>query len=68
MVIGDLFSFAFFRRLCAYPKGRNVNYLSLFLDVVDSESLPSGWSRYVKIRLTVVKQVSEEHSVIKGDS
>ncbi|CAH8269045.1 unnamed protein product [Arabidopsis lyrata] len=52
-------------RLCAYPKGRNVNYLSLFLDVVDSESLPSGWSRYVKIRLTVVKQVSEEHSVIK---
>ncbi|CAL9245920.1 unnamed protein product [Arabidopsis halleri] len=44
-------------RLCAYPKGRNINkYLSLFLEVVDFESLPSGWSRYVKMRLTVVKQ------------
>ncbi|XP_010507517.1 PREDICTED: MATH domain and coiled-coil domain-containing protein At3g58410-like [Camelina sativa] len=52
-------------RLCAFPKGRNVNYMSLFLEAVDFESLPSGWRRYVKIRLTIVKQVSEEQSVIR---
>lgn len=39
----------------AYPKGNfEANYLSLFLDVADSESLPSGWRRHTKFRLTVV--------------
>ncbi|XP_010507520.2 PREDICTED: MATH domain and coiled-coil domain-containing protein At3g58410-like [Camelina sativa] len=52
-------------RLCAFPKGRNDNYLCLYLDVVDFDSLPSGWRRYVKFRLNIVKQVVGEQSVIK---
>ncbi|XP_019099877.1 PREDICTED: MATH domain and coiled-coil domain-containing protein At3g58410-like isoform X3 [Camelina sativa] len=43
-------------RLLAYPKGNNCDHLSLFLEVADVESLPSGWRRYVKLRLSVVKQ------------
>ncbi|KAL1201590.1 MATH domain and coiled-coil domain-containing protein [Cardamine amara subsp. amara] len=52
-------------RLLAYPNGDNVDNLSLFLEVADIESLPYGWGRFVKLRLTIVKQVSEEHSVLK---
>uniref|UniRef100_M4DDK4 MATH domain-containing protein n=1 Tax=Brassica campestris TaxID=3711 RepID=M4DDK4_BRACM len=42
--------------LHAYPKGNKVDYLSLYLEVADSESLPSGWRKYVKFRLSIVKQ------------
>ncbi|CAH8256663.1 unnamed protein product [Arabidopsis lyrata] len=44
-------------RLCAYPKGYQVvDYFSLFLQIVDYESLPSRWSRNVKYRLTILPQ------------
>ncbi|AEE79778.1 putative protein [Arabidopsis thaliana] len=43
-------------RLSIYPKGNNCDYLSLFLEVADFKSLPSGWRRYVKLRLYIVKQ------------
>ncbi|CAD5326176.1 unnamed protein product [Arabidopsis thaliana] len=33
-------------RLSIYPKGNNCDYLSLFLEVADFKSLPSGWRRY----------------------
>ena len=59
------------RRLGAYPKGNaeNVNVsLSLFQEVADSESLPNGWKRHIKYRLTVVNQISEKLSAQKGDS
>ncbi|KAG7593565.1 MATH/TRAF domain [Arabidopsis thaliana x Arabidopsis arenosa] len=52
-------------RLVAYPKGcgGGINKsLSLYLDVVDSESLPSGWKRHTTFRLTVVNQISEKLS------
>ncbi|ANM64063.1 TRAF-like family protein [Arabidopsis thaliana] len=45
-------------RLSIYPKGNNCDYLSLFLEVADFKSLPSGWRRYVKLRLYIVKQLS----------
>ncbi|CAL9216970.1 unnamed protein product [Arabidopsis halleri] len=50
-------------RLLAYPKG-NVDdtHFSLFLEVADSESLPYGWKRHTKCRLTVVNQISEKLS------
>lgn len=63
-----MFLINFFRRLLAFPKGNNVDYLSLYLEVADFEPLPSGWRRYVKLQLTVVKQVSEKGSAVKGDS
>ncbi|KAL9858277.1 putative MATH/TRAF domain, phospholipase [Arabidopsis thaliana] len=47
-------------RLYAYPKGNKS--LSLFLNVADSESLPDGWKRHTKFRLTVVNQTSEKLS------
>ncbi|CAG7902946.1 unnamed protein product [Brassica rapa] len=54
--------------LVAFPKGNNGDYLSLYLDVADFETLPCGWRRYVKLRLTVVNQLSPKLSVVKGDS
>ncbi|XP_023638961.1 MATH domain and coiled-coil domain-containing protein At3g58410 [Capsella rubella] len=44
-------------RILAYPKGDNCDHLSLFLEIADVASLPSGWRRYVKLRLSVVKQL-----------
>ncbi|CAF2173119.1 unnamed protein product [Brassica napus] len=52
-------------RLYAYPKGDNCDYLSLYLEVVDWKSLPSGWRRFVKLRLSVVKQSYDIDSVMK---
>ncbi|CAN7128666.1 unnamed protein product, partial [Brassica rapa subsp. narinosa] len=54
--------------LVAFPKGNNGDYLSLYLDVADFETLPCGWRRYVKLRLIVVNQLSPKLSVVKGDS
>ncbi|XP_019094885.1 PREDICTED: MATH domain and coiled-coil domain-containing protein At1g31400-like [Camelina sativa] len=52
-------------RLTAYPNGNgdSINKcLSLFLSIADSESLPSGWKRHAKYRLTVDNQISEKLS------
>ena len=58
------------RNLVAYPKGYGdkVNtHFSLFLQVADSESLPNGWKRHIKFRLTVANQISEKLSKQRGD-
>ncbi|XP_019094238.1 PREDICTED: MATH domain and coiled-coil domain-containing protein At1g31390-like [Camelina sativa] len=52
-------------RFLVYPKGKGVivdDYLSLYLDVPDSDSLPNGWKRHTKFRLTVVNQIWERIS------
>lgn len=55
-----------FRHLRAYPKGyNNANYLSLFLGVAVPTSLPSGWRRHTKFRLTLVNQSSDKLSQSK---
>ncbi|CAN6935284.1 unnamed protein product [Brassica oleracea] len=47
----------------AYPKGNKVdNFLSLYLEVADYGSLPSGWRRHTRYRLIVVNQRSENLS------
>ncbi|RID54466.1 hypothetical protein BRARA_G01789 [Brassica rapa] len=48
-------------RLSIYPKGlfNKEQDLSLFLEVADVKSLPFGWKRLVKFRLTIAKEVSE---------
>ncbi|CAH8321302.1 unnamed protein product [Eruca vesicaria subsp. sativa] len=43
-------------RLCAYPKGNNVDYLFLFLEVADHDSLPCGWRRNARYSLCIVNQ------------
>ncbi|KAF8061051.1 hypothetical protein N665_1213s0007 [Sinapis alba] len=49
-------------RLCAYPKGNNVDYLFLFLEVADHDSLPCGWRRNVQYSLSIVNQNTIKHS------
>ncbi|KAF3517952.1 hypothetical protein DY000_02061703 [Brassica cretica] len=64
--LSDSFLLMFFRRLSVYPKGIYISdHLSLFLEVADVKSLPFGWRRLMKFRLTIAKQVSEGPSVLK---
>ncbi|KAJ4885053.1 MATH domain and coiled-coil domain-containing protein [Raphanus sativus] len=49
--------------ISAYPKGYKVdNFLSVYLEVPDCGSLPSGWRRHARYRLIVVNQRSEKLS------
>ncbi|KAJ9189110.1 hypothetical protein P3X46_000441 [Hevea brasiliensis] len=54
-------------RLYIYPKGNNVNYLSIYLEVADSTSLPRGWSREARYSFAVVNQINSR-STVKKDS
>ncbi|KAL0709113.1 hypothetical protein Bca4012_016091 [Brassica carinata] len=38
-------------RILIFPKGNNVDHLSMYLDVADAASLPYGWSRYAQFSL-----------------
>ncbi|KAL0714732.1 hypothetical protein Bca4012_021711 [Brassica carinata] len=53
--------------LLIHPKEDNVSSLSMGLEVADPESLPSGWRRYVKLRLSVAKQFSGELALLNGE-
>ncbi|XP_033136010.1 MATH domain and coiled-coil domain-containing protein At3g58410 isoform X1 [Brassica rapa] len=46
------------------PKEENVNSLYMGLEVADPESLPSGWRRYVKLRLSVGNQYLGELALL----
>jgi len=52
----------------AYPKGINKAHdsFSLFLNVPDNESLPTGWRRHAKVSFSLVNQGSEKLSQRKG--
>ncbi|KAL3828639.1 hypothetical protein ACJIZ3_017441 [Penstemon smallii] len=52
-------------RILIFPKGNNADFLSMYLDVADSASLPYGWSRYAHFSLAVVNQVHTKYSVRK---
>ncbi|BFG34993.1 hypothetical protein CerSpe_212670 [Prunus speciosa] len=52
-------------RVLIFPKGNNVDHLSMYLDVADSASLPYGWSRYAQFCLGVVNQIHNKYSVRK---
>ncbi|XP_058213297.1 MATH domain and coiled-coil domain-containing protein At3g58270-like isoform X2 [Rhododendron vialii] len=43
-------------RVLIYPKGNNVEYLSLYLDVGDLATLPYGWTRYAQFSISVINQ------------
>ena len=69
VLLSDSFLLIFFRRLVVYLKGLfKSDHISLFLEVADVKSLPFGWRRLMKFRLTIAKQVSEGPSVLKSDS
>jgi ubiquitin carboxyl-terminal hydrolase 7 len=53
-------------RILIFPKGNNVDHLSMYLDVSDAASLPYGWSRYAQFSLAVVNQIHTRYTVRKG--
>ncbi|KAL2900926.1 Ubiquitin carboxyl-terminal hydrolase 12, partial [Bienertia sinuspersici] len=52
-------------RILIFPKGNNVDYLSMYLDVADAPALPYGWSRYAAFSLLVVNQAHHKYSIRK---
>ncbi|KAI3916569.1 hypothetical protein MKW98_026311 [Papaver atlanticum] len=52
-------------RVLIFPKGNNVDQLSMYLDVADSQNLPYGWSRYAQFSLAVVNQSQNKFTVRK---
>ncbi|XP_052200260.1 ubiquitin C-terminal hydrolase 12-like [Diospyros lotus] len=52
-------------RLLIFPKGNNVKYFSMYLDVADSASLPSGWGIHAGFSLGVINQINVSNSVRK---
>ncbi|XP_039161156.1 ubiquitin carboxyl-terminal hydrolase 12-like [Eucalyptus grandis] len=49
-----------------FPRGNNAEHLSIYLDVADSERLPSRWSRNTNFKLILVDQNNYGNSRIKG--
>ncbi|KAK1409859.1 hypothetical protein QVD17_36388 [Tagetes erecta] len=52
-------------RVLIYPRGNNVDRLSMYLDVADSSSLPYGWSRNLQLSLAVVNQIRNKFTIKK---
>ncbi|XP_074565109.1 ubiquitin C-terminal hydrolase 13-like [Curcuma longa] len=52
-------------RVLIFPRGNNVEYLSMYLDVADSANLPYDWSRYAKFGLSVINQIHNKYSIRK---
>ncbi|KAG7549768.1 TRAF-like [Arabidopsis thaliana x Arabidopsis arenosa] len=52
-------------RILIFPKGNNVDHLSMYLDVSDAASLPYGWSRYAQFSLAVVNQIHSRYTIRK---
>ncbi|XP_058183376.1 ubiquitin C-terminal hydrolase 12-like isoform X3 [Rhododendron vialii] len=52
-------------RVLIFPKGNNVEHLSMYLDVADSATLPYGWCRYAQFSLSVINQVQTKYTVRK---
>ncbi|KAG6502702.1 hypothetical protein ZIOFF_034988 [Zingiber officinale] len=52
-------------RVLIFPKGNNVDHLSMYLDVADSATLPYGWSRYAQFALAIVNQVHGKYTIRK---
>ncbi|MED6205901.1 hypothetical protein PIB30_022032 [Stylosanthes scabra] len=55
-------------RILVFPKGNNVDRLSVYLNVADSRLLSYGWSGYAQFSLTVVNQLHNKFSIRKEAS
>lgn len=49
-----------------FPKGNNVDNLSMYLDVADSAHLPYGWSKCAQFSIAVVNQFHDQLTIRKG--
>ncbi|KAJ9559114.1 hypothetical protein OSB04_013728 [Centaurea solstitialis] len=62
----DIFTVGGYKwRVLVFPKGNNVEHLSMYLDVADSTTLQYGWSRYAQFSLAVVNQIHNKFTVRK---
>ncbi|KAJ8476606.1 hypothetical protein OPV22_020333 [Ensete ventricosum] len=52
-------------RLLLFPKGNNVDSLSIYMDAADSDSLVFGWTRFAHFGLTVIDQIKSDRSITK---
>ncbi|XP_009379676.1 ubiquitin C-terminal hydrolase 12-like isoform X1 [Pyrus x bretschneideri] len=52
-------------RILIFPMGNKVDYLSMYLDVADSGTMPYGWSTYAHFSLAVVNQIHSKYSIRK---
>ncbi|KAL3335872.1 hypothetical protein AABB24_031873 [Solanum stoloniferum] len=52
-------------RILIFPKGKNAEYLSMYLGAADSAALPSGWIIYAHFSLSVVNQTQNDYSIRK---
>ncbi|XP_078435308.1 ubiquitin C-terminal hydrolase 13-like isoform X2 [Wolffia australiana] len=52
-------------RILIFPKGNNVDHLSMYLDVADSQNLPYGWSRHAQFSLAVINQIQHKYTLRK---
>ncbi|KAI6673916.1 hypothetical protein NL676_001822, partial [Syzygium grande] len=55
-------------RILVFPKGNGKNgkdYLSLYLDIPDSATLPNGWTRNAELSLSVIDQIDNVRSITK---
>ncbi|URE13160.1 ubiquitin carboxyl-terminal hydrolase [Musa troglodytarum] len=52
-------------RLLLFPKGNNVDSLSIYMDAADSASLVFGWTRFAHFGLTVIDQLKSNRSITK---
>uniref|UniRef100_A0A0E0E7R5 ubiquitinyl hydrolase 1 n=1 Tax=Oryza meridionalis TaxID=40149 RepID=A0A0E0E7R5_9ORYZ len=52
-------------RILIFPRGNNVEFLSMYLDVADSAVLPYGWTRYAQFSLSVVNQMHNKFTIRK---
>ncbi|KAK8999217.1 hypothetical protein V6N11_070393 [Hibiscus sabdariffa] len=51
-------------QLSIYPKGsKGVDHLSIYLEVADSATLPSGWTRFAQYGFAVIDQVDRTNSI-----
>ncbi|XP_027367555.1 ubiquitin carboxyl-terminal hydrolase 13-like isoform X2 [Abrus precatorius] len=65
-IYSDIFSVGGYKwRILIFPKGNNVDHMSMYVDVADSPMLPYGWSRYAQFSLTVVNQIHSKYSIRK---
>ncbi|KAG9144487.1 hypothetical protein Leryth_014518 [Lithospermum erythrorhizon] len=53
-------------RILIFPKGNNVDYLSMYLDVADAPTLPYGWSRFAQFSLAIANQTHNKYTIRKG--
>ncbi|KAH1045951.1 hypothetical protein J1N35_036735 [Gossypium stocksii] len=55
-------------QLCIYPKGDNVDFLSIFLHVAGSANLASKWTRHALFRIAVIDRLDRKNSKTRGTS